>query len=214
MLSAVPRTDYLWRVVGGVPPGDPTAHGVQEREGGWTVWIAGILKCLGYFSPGAPSVGAMDDDSRACRVRHTDANSPDILTTDKLHLSELSGGLAPMHLPSLEVSAKGLFAVFRSCPFPMVDRSTSPSAAIKSLVIPITRRFRVRPNKTVSLIQPIERELAGLATSLTIMSIEIIVIVPRGNPQRSSLVSRKRGFCRRLCHRPPRCWRMSLDRSL
>ncbi|MGA3098375.1 MAG: hypothetical protein ABSF25_18130, partial [Bryobacteraceae bacterium] len=71
-----------------------------------------------------------------------------------------------MHLPWLEVSAKGLFAVLGPCPFPMFDRSTSPSAATKSLVIPVTRRFRVRPNKTVSLIQPIERELAALATSL------------------------------------------------
>jgi hypothetical protein len=45
-----------------------------------------------------------------------------------------------MHLPSLEVSAKGLFAVFGSCPFAMVDKSKSPSAAIKSLVIPVTRK--------------------------------------------------------------------------
>jgi hypothetical protein len=96
-----------------------------------------------------------------------------------------------MHLPWLEVSAKGLFAVLGPCPFPMFDRSTSPSAATKSLVIPVTRRFRVRPNKTVSLIQPIERELAALATSLAVMSIEIIAIVPRGNPQRSSLFSAK-----------------------
>jgi hypothetical protein len=94
-----------------------------------------------------------------------------------------------MHLPSLEVSAKGLFAVFGSCPFPMVDRSTSPSAAAKRLlIIPASRKFSISPNKTVSFIQLIERELGELPTSLTIMGIGIIVIVSRDNSQRSSLV--------------------------
>lgn len=37
MLTAVPRTNYHRFVVGGVQPGDPTAPGVQEREGGWSV---------------------------------------------------------------------------------------------------------------------------------------------------------------------------------
>src|SRR5258708_2219214 len=64
MLTAVPCADYLW-LVGGVPPGDPPAHGVHEREGGRPAQVAGVLMALGHFSPGAPSVGAMDNDKGA-----------------------------------------------------------------------------------------------------------------------------------------------------
>ena len=62
MLTAVPRTDNPRLVERVVPPSDPAEQGVQEGEGGWTVWCAGVLMCLGHFSPGASSVGAMNND--------------------------------------------------------------------------------------------------------------------------------------------------------
>src|ERR1035438_8270149 len=46
MLTAVPRTDHLWLVFGCVPPSDPTAHCVQEREGGGSVRVCLLLPLL------------------------------------------------------------------------------------------------------------------------------------------------------------------------